>query len=550
MFRSRRDLLRNCAVSAAALSVAPVRLAHAEVYSSKRPAPFARRFRSTAVDAAIASVSATIRDPELAWLFANCLPNTLDTTVTPGSYARHPDTVVITGDIAAMWLRDSSAQVWPYLPFVPADPALASLLQGVIRRQARCILADPYANAFMTDLESAEPLPWSKQDKTEKKRGVGERKWEVDSLCYPVRLAYGYWKVSNDPSPFDATWLAAMRAILTTFGQQQRKTSPGPYSFLRESTRPIESLNQEGFGTPARPIGLIYSGFRPSDDACSYPLNIPGNFFAALTLHRMEEMFLEIAKDAASAREAVQLAGEIEAGLRQSVGHHPEAGSIWPYEIDGYGNALFMDDANVPSLLGLPYLDCCKASDALYQATRRFVLSPANPYFYRGSVAEGIGGPHVGQDMVWPMSIILRALTTEDEGEQLQCLHWLKQSNAGTGFMHESFHKNDATNFTRAWFAWANTLFGELILSRYLERAGHLIQPRWARSATVSTSRAPPSKSTRTTGRARFRGARACPDASRGPFRNKLRAPSSPSSAINCGKALRGKTAGIPARPA
>jgi uncharacterized protein len=257
-----------------------------------------------------------------------------------------------------------------------------------------------------------------------------------------------------------------MHLVVATFRQQQRKVSRGPYSFRRSSASPTDSLNGDGFGNPARPVGLIYSGFRPSDDACTYPLNIPGNFFAVETLLRIEEMFTQIVRDDSAAREAGQLAAEIRAALKNHAqGRHPEAGEIWAYEIDGFGNALFMDDANVPSLLGLPYLGCCSATDPLYLATRKFVLSAANPYFYKGSAAEGIGGPHIGQDMVWPMSIIMRALTTDDEQEQLQCLRWLKKSNAGTGFMHESFHKDDPAKFTRAWFAWANTLFGELILS-------------------------------------------------------------------------------------
>lgn len=462
---SRRRLLYSSTITAAGLCIAPSALAQSDAYPSKRPPQSERRFRSKAVDDAITSVSATIRDPELAWLFSNCLPNTLDTTVTTGQFAGNPDTVVITGDIAAMWLRDSSAQVWPYLPFASKDPALSSLVQGLIRRQSRCIIADPYANAFMTDLNSTEPLSWSKSDKTEKKRGVGERKWEVDSLCYPVRLAHGYWKQTGDTSPFDATWSEAMHAILRTFREQQRLKSPGPYSFLRTSDRPTETLGAEGFGAPTRPIGLIHSGFRPSDDACTYPFNIPGNFFALKTLHRIAEMFTEISHDNAGARDATQLADEIQKSLDQyGIVQHPTAGLIWAYEIDGFGNALFMDDANVPSLLGLPYLECCSADNSKYIATRHFVLSDANPYFYKGSIAEGIGGPHVGQDMIWPMSIIMRALTTSDEDEQLQCLRWLKRSHAASGFMHESFNKDDPKNFTRTWFAWANTLFGELIL--------------------------------------------------------------------------------------
>jgi len=434
-------------------------------FVSKRPVSSARRFRSKAVDAAIESISARMRDPELAWLFSNCLPNTLDTTVTFTNTSAGPDTIVVTGDIPAMWLRDSSAQVWPYLPFITTDYELARLIEGVIRRQTRCILVDPYANAFMPDLASREPLSWSKTDHTTMKPGVGERKWEVDSLCYPVRLAHEYWRITHDTRPFDASWFRAAHSIVETFTTQQRKLSRGPYYFQRRAESPYDTLSESGYGNPARPIGLIYSGFRPSDDACIYPLNIPGNFFAVLTLERIEEMFTEIAHDSASASQASRLRSEIKTALDAHARvHHPTAGDIWAYEVDGFGNALCMDDANVPSLLAMPYLGSCSEDDPLYLATRRFVLSEANPYFYRGSAAEGIGGPHIGQDMIWPMSIIMRALTTDDEKEQLQCLEWLKAANAGTGFMHESFNKNDPAKFTRAWFAWANTLFGELIL--------------------------------------------------------------------------------------
>jgi uncharacterized protein len=462
---SRRSFVCGAAGFVASASISPCHAFAQASFVSKRPAPSARRFRSKAVDGAIESISGRMRDRELAWLFSNCLPNTLDTTVTFSNGASGPDTVVVTGDIPAMWLRDSSAQVWPYLPFLTADPELAKLIEGVIRRQTRCILADTYANAFMPDLASREPLSWSKADKTDMKPGVGERKWEVDSLCYPVRLAHEYWRVTHDTKPFDAEWQRAMHSILETFKAQQRKTSRGPYHFQREAFSPYDTLSGDGYGNPARPLGLIYSGFRPSDDACVYPLNIPGNFFAVITLQRIEEMLTEIAHDSTAASEARRLRVEIKAALdAHAQVHHPTAGNIRAYEIDGFGNAICMDDANVPSLLAMPYLGSCAASDPLYLATRRFVLSEANPYFFRGSAAEGIGGPHIGQDMIWPMAIIMRALTTDDEKEQLQCIHWLKKTHAGTGFMHESFNKDDPANFTRAWFAWANTLFGELIL--------------------------------------------------------------------------------------
>ena len=462
---TRRTFLQLAAAGLAANTLPAI--AHAaDTYPSQRPAPSDRKFRSKAVDAAIEATADKIADPQLAWLFSNCLPNTLDTTVEARVVSGKPETVVITGDIPAMWLRDSSAQVWPYLPFVKEDEPLARMIQGLVRRQARCIRLDPYANAFLADLAGSKRLDWSTADQTEMRPGVGERKWEVDSLCYPIRLAHGYWKQTNDTTPFDQDWFEAARLVVKTFRDQQRKTGNGPYKFERPSPHPTESLAEEGYGTPARPIGLIHSGFRPSDDACTFAFNIPGNFFAVQALHHLEELFQQVAKDSAAASDAASLRTEVEAALKaHATTIHPTAGKIWAYEIDGYGNALCMDDANVPSLLGLPYLGTGTQTDPLYLATRKFVWSPDNPYFFKGTVAEGIGGPHAGRDMIWPMSITMRALTTHNPEEQLQCLRWLKRSSAGSGFIHESFFKDDAKQFTRTWFAWANTLFGELILT-------------------------------------------------------------------------------------
>ena len=303
---NRRELLQ-LAAAAAVGSVAPAMLsaqtapaapapAAPEGYvkapwnmAEGRPKPADRRFRSEAVEQFLTERAAKIADPELRQLFLNCYPNTLDTTVEPGTYNGRPDTAVLTGDIQAMWLRDSSAQVWPYLPLASADLRLRDLLAGVINRQARCILIDPYANAFMADL-SQPPLVWSRTDKTELKQGVGERKWEVDSLCYTIRLAHGYWKATGDTSPFDDTWARAMKLVVATFRTQQRKQGLGPYSFLRESTVSTEMLPAAGYGNPVKPVGLIASGFRPSDDACIFPFLVPSNLFAVVSL-------LELATD-------------------------------------------------------------------------------------------------------------------------------------------------------------------------------------------------------------------------------------------------------------
>jgi meiotically up-regulated gene 157 (Mug157) protein len=463
--RTRRAFLRQLgalAPGAAAAATLPKHLwaDPAPPAGRNRPPIADRKFRSAAVDNYIETTSKRIGDPELRDLFANCLPNTLDTTVVPGTFEGKPDTAVLTGDIPAMWLRDSSAQVWPYLPMAASDESLRALLEGIIRRQTRCLLIDPYANAFMADL-SAPPLKWSLDDATQMKQGVGERKYELDSLCYPIRLAHGYWKYTGDVRPFDPAWKQAMLTVLATMRVQQRKDGLGPYRFQREAQNPTDSL-VNGIGNPVHPVGLIASCFRPSDDACVFSFLVPANLFAVTSLRQLAAMANEILKDAAMANDAFALANEVQAALRQHAIVQTSAGTIWAYEIDGFGGQLLMDDANVPCLLALPYLESSPDA-ALYQRTRNFVWSKQNPWFFEGAAGEGIGGPHIGRDSIWPMSQTIYALTSNSPGEIKHMIKLLKASSAGTGFMHESYNKDDAKQFTRPWFAWANTLFGELI---------------------------------------------------------------------------------------
>ena len=460
---SRRELLQRGGVAALALCVPSVPAAAAIAWdpAGERPKPADRHFRSEVVEQYLLEIRARIRDPELARLFFNCFPNTLDTTVEPGVFEGKPDTVVITGDIPAMWQRDSSAQVWPYLELASQDERLRLLLEGVIRRQTRNILIDPYANAFMADL-NAQPLEWSRHDQTEMKQGVGERKYELDSLCYPIRLAHGYWKRTGGTQPFDSQWHDAMRIVVPTMREQQRKNGLGPYHFQRSSPTPTETLGEKGFGNPVKPVGLIASGFRPSDDACIFPFLVPANLFAIASLRQLSEMASAILHDGSLAMEASSLADEVEAALRQYAIVAASEGTIWAYEVDGFGGQVLMDDANVPSLLALPYLNC-SPDTALYARTRAFVWSQRNPWFFRGSEGEGIGGPHEGAGMIWPMSQTIYALTSNSVSEIREALAMLKVGSTGSGFIHESYFKDNPTNFTRAWFAWANTLFGELI---------------------------------------------------------------------------------------
>lgn len=461
---SRRQLLES-AGAALLTSLLPVRALNASrttpELAGERPQPGDRRFRSDAVEQYISDIWARISDRELAGMFYNCFPNTLDTTVEPGTFEGKPDTVVITGDIPAMWQRDSSAQVWLYLELARKDDHLRSLIEGVIRRQTRHILIDPYANAFMANL-NAPPLEWSRQDQTEMKPGVGERKYELDSLCYPIRLAHGYWKRIGGTQPFDSQWHEAMRVVVRTMRDQQRKNSLGPYHFQRSAPTPTETLGENGFGNPVKAVGLIASGFRPSDDACIFPFLVPANLFAVTSLRQLSEMANSILHDSALAQDASSLSDEAEAALRKHAIVPTPDGTIWAYEVDGFGGTVLMDDANVPSLLGLPYLASSPDAD-LYARTRSFLWSERNPWFFRGAAGEGIGGPHEGAGMIWPMSQTIFALTSSSAGEIREALRMLKVGSAGSGFIHESYFKDDPKHFTRAWFAWANSLFGELI---------------------------------------------------------------------------------------
>ena len=432
---------------------------------NNRPPKEQRLFSSQAVEEKIEEVTNLLTNEKLAQMFANCFPNTLDTTVhfTDEDGDGLPDTFVYTGDIHAMWLRDSGAQVFPYVRLAKHDKHLQQMLAGVIRRQLKCILLDPYANAF-----NLEPNPngeWMK-DLTKMRPELHERKWEVDSPCYALRLAYEYWHQTGDTSIFgDHLWTSAIEKIVATFRDQQRKEGHGQYRFQRVTGRATDTMVNDGWGEPVKPVGLIASAFRPSDDATTLLFLIPSNFMAVTQLRHTAEILTKVNRNTLLANECRQLADEVERALKQyAVCQHPKYGAIYAYEVDGYGSQMLMDDANVPSLLALAYMGDVAIDDSIYQNTRRFVLSKDNPWYFSGKAGEGIGGPHIGYDMIWPMSIMMRAFTSQDDKEIKHCIEMLMTTDANTGFMHESFHKDDATHFTRPWFAWQNTLFGELII--------------------------------------------------------------------------------------
>lgn len=464
---TRRNFLKVGGLTLAASAIDPSSLfssssVHQINYVSKRPPLAQRNFVSSAVEATIEQTKGKIKDNKLKWMFENCFPNTIDTTVKHSVKNGRLDTFVITGDIEAMWLRDSSAQVWPYLQLINKDKKLQKMIAGLINRQADCIRIDPYANAF-----NDGPLGsyWETDNTQEMSKELHERKWEIDSLCYPIRLAYHYWKITGDASVFDNNWHEAMKLVIQTFKEQQRKEGLGPYSFTRDCDRPTDSQINNGWGAPVKPVGLIVSSFRPSDDSTQYGFLIPSNMFAVVSLRQLAEIEKTVLNNQSFANECIALAEEVDAAIKKhGIVYHPVCGKVYAFEVDGFGNALCMDDANIPSLLSIPYLGYCSLDDPTYLKTRSLIWSDNNPYFFKGKAGEGIGGPHVGLDYIWPMSIIMKGLTSNNPEEIQTCLKQLRDTDGDTGFMHEGFHSDDASNFTRSWFAWVNTLFGELIL--------------------------------------------------------------------------------------
>lgn len=449
-------------LTAASIALGVSLTASAQTFESRRPAEEDRLFTSEKIEQVIDDVTSQLTNPKLAWMFRNCFPNTLDTTVHfREDKDGNPDTFVYTGDIHAMWLRDSGAQVWPYVQFAAQDEHLRRMIAGVINRQFLSITIDPYANAFNDGPTGGHWMT----DGTDMNPNDHERKWEIDSQCYPIRLAHEYWKVTGDTSVFGDKWIDGMKAILATLREQQRKEGHGSYRFTRVTDRQLDTKCCNGMGNPVKPCGLIASSFRPSDDATTFEFLVPSNFFAVTSLRKAAEILDTVNQDTLMAGECRALADEVETALKENaVVYHPKFGNIYAFEVDGFGNSYLMDDANVPSLLALAYLGDVAPDNPVYRNTRRFVLSDSNPYFFKGTAGEGIGGPHIGYDMIWPMSIMMRAFTSTDDNEIRDCIVMLMNTDAGTGFMHESFHKDNPENFTRAWFAWQNTLFGELIL--------------------------------------------------------------------------------------
>ena len=425
---------------------------------------------------------------KLAAMYKNCFMDTAERTLLlPGEESsdhagnKHivsDENFIITGDINAMWLRDSSAQVCHYLPFAGKYPGFARLIASLIRRQQICILRDPYANAYL-EWEGAVS-EWT-NDRCGMVPGDWERKYETDSLSYHILLLYNYIRYTGDTDILDSRALDVLDRILSLWETECDHQNKSSYTFERTRRNgTYAGLACNGKGTPIARTGMTWSGFRPSDDPCEYGYNIPENLFAAKVLGYVEELTADPRVGSNDNRERQQCIGDSAlrslrsraATLRRSITDgvaqfgivsHPVFGRMYAYETDGLGNHILMDDPNVPSLLALPYLGICDNEDEIYLNTRRFILSDHNPWYYKGSAAVGIGSPHTPEGYIWPIGLIIQGMTSNDPEERMSLLKTLVSTDASCLAMHESFNVNDPSKFTRPWFAWADSLFAEYV---------------------------------------------------------------------------------------
>ncbi len=409
-------------------------------------------YRCEKMRKAVGEFAENIGDPRLREMYLKCFFSTLDTTLSESEGLPF----VVTGDIPAMWLRDSAAQVLQYIPYAAKCEETADLIRGLAERQFRFIALDPYANAFNREPNGKGHTgdicdaysPW-----------VWERKYELDSLMFPFWLAQKYYESTQDSRIYSLAYEAAAKTALNVMTTEQRPES-SPYRHRRygAGAHITDTLINCGKGGVCGYTGMIRSAYRPSDDACVFGFNVPENMFAYVSLGCMAEGLNKLGNTADAAR-AEKLRGEVKSGIEKFGIINEDGETFYAYEADGLGNALFMDDANVPSLMAAPFMGFCPPDDALYLRTRKKILSHRNPYWFEGSAACGVGSPHTPDGYVWHIGLCVQALTSQDENEIRTVLQMLRDTDAGTGCMHEGFDCDDPRNYTRPWFAWANSMF-------------------------------------------------------------------------------------------
>lgn len=398
---------------------------------------------------------------EIKKIFEKAINNTFTTTMRESDRG---DVFVITGDIEAMWLRDSAGQIRPlfYIDSKQAD----KLIKKVLDRQIFSIDKDYYANAFN---EKASGRAWSKADISDfDSPWVWERKYELDSICYVMQTIYLYYEKTKDEKLFDQNFLRVLENMVDIIALEQRHENSS-YEFERENPwAASDSLRDSKRGTPVAYTGMSWSGFRPSDDSCLYQYLIPSNAFAVVVLRKLSEKLEAVSKRLDLASKMKKLANEIDEGIRKyGIIEDKDFGKIFAYETDGLGNYNLMDDANVPSLMSLPYLGYVSSEDSIYQNTRAFILSEKNKNYFVGKYAKGIGSDHTPKDYIWHLGLAIELMTSDKRDEQEEILKIFEKTHANTYLTHEGFNKDDPNEYTRDWFSWSNSIFVEAIL-RYI----------------------------------------------------------------------------------
>lgn len=396
--------------------------------------------------------------PKLASLYRNCYPNTLETAT---EFLDDGSVFVLTGDIPAMWLRDSTAEVSHYIPLAKDNKDIRDIINGVIRKQREYIAIEPYANAFKRACDNHEEF----NDYPKNHPIVWERKYEIDSLCYPIRLTYLYWKATGDNSILDESFIGSVKTTVSLWRTEQHHMEKSPYRFTRKNCPKQDTIHNNGIGAPVEYTGMTWSGFRPSDDACRYGYLVASNMFAVVALGYIAEMLEAVYPDEKELiAECNALKSEIRDGIEEhAVINNEKYGKIYACEVNGKGDYFLFDDANVPSLLSAPYIGYCDCKDETYRNTRRFILSKDNPYYYEGKFAKGVGSPHTPKGYIWHIALSMQGLTSDNAEEIREILHMLETTDADTGYMHEGFDANNPKKFTRSWFSWSCALFAELV---------------------------------------------------------------------------------------
>ncbi|MBF2630189.1 glycoside hydrolase family 125 protein [Listeria seeligeri] len=417
---------------------------------------------ATLIDGAIDEILQGVNLSEkLQRMFRKCMLNTITTTLVQ---KQDGSAFLFTGDIPAMWLRDSGGQLRVFLNLDDPTGKLYDVIGAVIRQQFRYVLLDPYTNAFNF---TGNGNCWSEIDQSERQNPWSwERKYELDSLCFPVELAYFYWKQTGREDLFDSEFLAAVKELIRVFRVEQHHAEQSEYFFIRDNGSEQDTLSNQGRGTEVGYTGMIWSGFRPSDDACEYGYLLPANMFAVVILGYLEEIMAAFYSEEGELLTTITiLKKEVQEGIAKfGTVDHPTYGKIYAYEVDGLGNSNIMDDTGVPSLLSLPYIKYCDADDDIYQNTRRFSLSTDNRYYFEGKAAKGLGSPHTPPGYVWHMGLAIQGLTSMDEAECQELLRLFETTDAGKDLTHEGFLADDPTVYTREWFSWSNSIFCEFIL--------------------------------------------------------------------------------------